>query len=62
MILRDYKFSLGYAEFEIPVELSSTKGHFWNSRDILRWRNLAASDVEVIMETTDGDGSTQGQC
>lgn len=27
-----------------------------------RWRNLAASDVEVTAETTDGDESMQGQC
>lgn len=39
------KFS--YAEFEIPMRLSSKKGHFWNSREILRYRNLTANDVEV---------------
>lgn len=37
---------------EISVGLLSTKGPLWNSRDILRYRNLAASEVEVIAETT----------
>lgn len=31
VIMRDYKLSLGSTEFEIPVGISSRKGHFWNS-------------------------------
>lgn len=54
---KDGKFSLGCAEFESSVGLSSTKGHFWNSRALLRYRSVVANDVEVIVETTGGEGT-----
>lgn len=55
------KLNLGYAELETPMGLSSKKGHFWNSKEILRFRNLTPNDVEVIVKTTDEGESVQKQ-
>ena len=33
MIMKDSKFSLGYAKFEVPVGPRGRKGCFWNSRN-----------------------------